>query len=275
MAASLDSVLSLDATPLDEVVGGIKDSLNDNAPVDVLTFITPGGRYTLPREAVAFSPVLDQLLSVYPDLVEFDLVKLLRISPASEAVDADGDLVKTPAHSLYNIPERYYALVFKFFNQLHLDNGLIPGMPGLEKLKDLSEDGRKLVESEMRADLQAGKINPFPPHCTIFDPTSSNVLPQAYWSMVKDWAAAPSLNDIGAFDYVALNFGNYALSKLNELAGAFWMSKNEAKLAEERHHVEHIIQRDVSIKVKEREREAAKKKAADEAKASSSASAAQ
>ena len=242
------SVLALDDSPL-------------NAPMDesssspeILTFVTPGGRYTLPAKAVDFSPVLDQLVSMFPSRSEYNLVELLKIGPAREELEADGSTFKHPAHTLYNIPEEYYALVFKFFNQLHADNGVIPGMPGAEKLKELEGDDRLQVEAELRASLQTGKVNPFPQHCTIFDPTSSNVLPQAYWTLVSGWAKDPSLKNIGQFDLVALNFGNYALSKLNELAGAFWIAKQEDKLEGERHWIENIIERDVDMKVKERER---------------------
>jgi hypothetical protein len=258
----MSAILSLDATPTDAPMAALGLDAPAGGPAGALTFVTPGGRYTLPHEAVNFSPVLSQLLDVHPDLAEYNLVELLGVGPAREEKDADGEVTKHAAHSLYGIPESYYKLVFDFFNLLHSDKGIVPGMPGTEKLNDLSDDGKKLVESELRTGLQDGKINPFPEHCTVFDPTAPKVLPQAYWALVKDWAAAPSLKDIGAFDFVALNFGNYALSKLNELAGAFWTAKNEDKLEAERHHVEHIIQRDVAIKVKTREREEAKKKAA-------------
>ena len=258
---SIMSSLSLD-TPLASSL----DAMTIGDAPSVLTFITPKGRYTLAREATIYSPVLDLLASMYPDLTEYDLVKLLKIYDARDEIGDDGEVTKMPAHTLYNIPEEYYELVFTFFNLLHSDKGIIQGMPGVDKLKDLSGDEQLVVEAELREGLQTGRINPFPSHCTIFDPTSPNVLPQAYWGLVSKWATAESLKDIGSFDYVALNFGNYALSKLNELAGAFWISKNESKLASERKWIEHIIGRDVTIKIKERERNDAKHKLLEESK---------
>jgi hypothetical protein len=235
------------------------DAMSLDAPeADVLTFITPEGRYTLPRAAVPFSPVLEQVVNFNSELTEFNLTELLTIGPASESVVEGGKSVKSPAHTLYQIPERYYALIFRFFNQLFLDRGVMPNMLGTERLKDLaSDEEKKELGEELAASLQAGRVNPFPEYVSMFDPTSPHVLPQDYWSMVKDF----TIEDVGAFDLVALNFGNYALSKLNELAGAFWIKNNEEQLPAKKHLIAHIIERDAAMKVKERERnEAAKAK---------------
>lgn len=209
-----------------------------------ITFVTPNGRYILPRDAVNFSPILQQLLSFYPNETEFNLVEHLQIIPAYEQTDEQGRITKFPAHTLYQIPEHYYRLVFTFFQQLYHDQGIIPLMPGSHHISKLSGEEQKTAIQELAVKLQNGKTNPFPERVTVFDPTSPNVLPQSYWNLVKDL----SIEDLSALDYVALNFGNYAFSKLIELAVAFWIARNKDLIKEKYHLLEWMIQRDKVMK---------------------------
>jgi hypothetical protein len=113
------------------------------------------------------------------------------------------------SHVLFGIDDKYFKILTDFLIQYHKDKGVMP-----------------VIQDR----------------CTMFK--AECVAPKDYWPLVKD----QTLDEMMTLDLLALFFGIDALRLVNELAVAFWIKDNPDKIAENKHLLEPMIERDVRAK---------------------------